>query len=180
MRRHSSSPDGHSSLTPAKMPAKADERYRGKSNVWFLLLPIFGILSACDAPPKAPKKNKTFAQSGCQIDRVIDGDTVHVSCSNGANGNLRLMGFDTPETFQPGCPDERALGTKAKIRLQQEIAKANLIEPKTHGPDKYKRLLARLYLDNRDVAEIMIAAGLAVRYSGGKRINWCAKIAGQI
>ncbi|MCF6317431.1 MAG: thermonuclease family protein [Marinosulfonomonas sp.] len=137
-------------------------------------------MAGCAPTPEPQTKPKNFAQSGCTIDRVIDGDTVHVSCTNGANGNLRLMGFDTPETYQSGCRAEHALGTKAKIRLQHEIAKANSISTKTFGPDKYRRLLAQLYLDGRDVADIMIAAGLAVRYSGGKRINWCQKLAGQI
>lgn len=174
MRGHSSSPCGHSSLAPAKKPVKADERPLYKHLLCGLVL-----LAGCAPTPGQQPKPKSLAQSGCTIDRVIDGDTVHVSCANGANGNLRLMGFDTPETYQSGCSAEHALGTKAKQRLQREIASAQTITPQTHGPDKYRRLLARLYLDGRDVADIMIAAGLAVGYSGGKRINWCAKLAGQ-
>lgn len=117
-----------------------------------------------------------MAQSGCIIDDVIDGDTVHMSCEGGPNDNLRLMGFDTPETYRAKCATERALGLQAKQFLQQQIAKASSIIPQTHGRDRYQRLLARLYLDGVDVADIMIAAGLAVRYSGGTRINWCAKL----
>ena len=176
----SSTPCGLSLLNPARKPQTADERPCQKTGLWVFFIPVLGFLSACASAPEVPARPKTLAESGCEIDRVIDGDTVHVQCSNGANGNLRLMGFDTPETFQSGCAAEHALGTKAKIRLQHEIAKAKSIKPETHGPDKYRRLLARLFLDNRDVADIMIAAGLAVRYSGGKRINWCAKLAGQI
>ncbi len=140
---------------------------------------VFVLLGACKNGDDPPSVSDGFAQSGCTIDRVIDGDSVHVSCTNGASGNLRLMGFDTPETFRSGCSAELALGTKAKYHLQAEIAKARSIDTKTHGPDRYGRLLTQLYLDGRNVADIMVSADLAVRYSGKKRIDWCAKLEGR-
>lgn len=137
---------------------------------------VFALLGACQPGDDPPSVSDGFAQSGCTIDRVIDGDSVHVSCTNGASGNLRLMEFDTPETFRSGCSAELALGTQAKNRLQAEIANAQSIHTETHGPDRYGRLLTQLYLDGRNVADIMVSAGLAVRYSGKKRINWCKKL----
>lgn len=39
--------------------------------------------------------------------------------------------------------------------------------------DRYGRQLARLMVDDRDVADIMVGEGLARRYSGGQRRSWC-------
>ena len=46
------------------------------------------------------------------------------------------------------------------------------------GYDKYGRILAKMTVDGMDVADILVREGLAVRYTGGKRINWCAKLGG--
>jgi micrococcal nuclease len=34
----------------------------------------------------------------------------------------------------------------------------------------------QLSLDGRDVGRVLIAEGLAVPYSGGRRIDWCARL----
>lgn len=78
---------------------------------------------------------------------VVDGDTV-----NFAGQSIRLVGFDTPETYRAECASERRLGEAATDRLRD---------------------LARLMLDGRDVADIMVGEGLARRYSGGHRQSWC-------
>jgi endonuclease YncB( thermonuclease family) len=42
------------------------------------------------------------------------------------------------------------------------------------GGDRYQRRLGRLLIDGRDVADLMVARGLARRYSGrGPRQGWC-------
>ena len=169
----SSSPNGHSSLSSARKPVKAGERAEHNYIKAFAILAL-GLVSACGSTPQNPQKENPTTTSGCVIDRVIDGDTVHLSCPNNRGDNLRLMGYDTPETYRPKCSAELRLGTEATRRLVQELNNASTITTEAHGRDKYQRVLAKLYLDNRDVADIMIAAGLAVRYSGGKRINWCA------
>ena len=106
---------------------------------------------------------------------VIDGDSVRV-----LDENVRLMGFDTPETFQPKCASERALGKRATIHLEHLIENAGsasiVYERKRDGSlrrDKYRRLLGTLYIDGVDVADLQINAGLARPYDGGKRRSWC-------
>lgn len=44
--------------------------------------------------------------------RVIDGDTIELH-----GQTVRLIGFDTPETWKPGCDFERVLGQQATARL---------------------------------------------------------------
>lgn len=112
----------------------------------------------------------------CAITRIVDGDTVSVHCGTHA-GNVRLVGFDTPETFRPGCSEEKALGERAANVLETELRNATEIRVKSHGRDKYQRALASLWLDGRALADIMDSKGLAVTYDGGRRIDWCQRLA---
>lgn len=139
-----------------------------------LLALVFVSLAACQGEPKKVTA-ASAPPSSCDIIRVVDGDTVKAIC-HGREQNLRLLGFDTPETFRSRCPDEKALGTVATNHLRKLIENAGEVLPVTGRPDKYRRLLTTLYIDGQDVAEIMIKAGLAVPYHGEKRINWCDKL----
>ena len=100
---------------------------------------------------------------------VVDGDTVNL-----AGQSIRLVGFDTPETYRAECASERRLGDAATDRLRDLLARASSAQlaylPRR---DQYGRDLARLMLDGRDVADIMVGEGLARRYSGGQRQSWC-------
>lgn len=111
----------------------------------------------------------------CFITRVVDGDTVKMTCGAGER-SVRLMGFDTPETFQPGCFAERALGTRAANYLRRRLRDANEVQPRVKGQDKYDRTLVALSLDGKPLDRIMVEAGFAVYYTGGKRINWCSRL----
>lgn len=100
--------------------------------------------------------------------QVVDGDTLRV------DGQLvRIVGMDAPETYRPRCEAERTLGRKATLRLRELLAGARNVGYAPSGRDRYGRTLARVYIDNRDVAMIMIDAGLARPYSGGRRRSWC-------
>ena len=100
---------------------------------------------------------------------VVDGDTVTLR-----GQSIRLVGFDTPETYKAQCAAERNLAHAATDKLRDLLAQASSAQlvylPRR---DQYGRDLARLMLDGRDVADIMIAEGLARRYSGGQRRSWC-------
>ena len=100
---------------------------------------------------------------------VIDGDTVGLF-----GQSVRLVGFDTPETYQAQCAAERRLGDVATDKLRELLARASSAQlvylPRR---DQYGRDLARLLLDGRDVADVMVGEGFARRYSGGQRRSWC-------
>jgi endonuclease YncB( thermonuclease family) len=100
---------------------------------------------------------------------VVDGDTVRWQ------GRLvRIVGMDAPE-MRGRCPRERERAAAATTRMQ-EIAIAGVIIEPVSRRDKYGRLLAVVRnWQGRDVAEIMIAEGLAAPYNGrGRRGDWCA------
>ena len=105
---------------------------------------------------------------------VTDGDTIRI---NGERKGTRLVGFNAPETREPGCAEERALGNKAKARLRQLVSKGRLTLERvqcacrqgTEGTDRcnYGRSCAILRVDDRDVGEILISEGLAAQFVCG-------------
>ncbi|MEO1139563.1 MAG: thermonuclease family protein [Pseudomonadota bacterium] len=117
-----------------------------------------------------------LSEEGCVLGYVYDGDTVEVICG-GESVTARLVGFDTPETKEPGCAAEAALGRKATDRLRT-LVETRSVTMDSLGHDKYGRLLARLDLGGENVADILTREGLAVRYGGGTRVDWCERLGG--
>lgn len=109
----------------------------------------------------------------CAITDVINGDTVRIMCLGTEPVSTRLVGFDTPETHQPGCAAEAVLGERATRYLETVLRRARVIDISSEGTDKYRRVLARMTLDGRDLADIMVSEGVARYYTGGKRQSWC-------
>ncbi|WP_272011156.1 SH3 domain-containing protein [Roseovarius sp. ZX-A-9] len=118
---------------------------------------------------------------------VIDGDTVVVI---GERANVRLVGFNTPETYKPSCSAERDAGRRAKQRLSKLLRSANVIEfaavrcscrPGTHGTQQcnFGRQCGSLYVDGTDVGRILISEALADPYVCGptscprRQNSWC-------
>lgn len=100
---------------------------------------------------------------------VVDGDTIR----SPAGVRYRLLELDAPETFFARCDAELALGMKAKARLEQILASGTARLVESGRIDKYRRSLATLTVNGRDVAEIMIAEHLARPYHGERRKGWC-------
>lgn len=100
---------------------------------------------------------------------VVDGDTIRMD-----GDSWRLVGLDTPETYEPRCDFELALGQAATARLRGLMASGRLIEViRLPGRDRFDRGLARLYVGGENIADILIREGLARAYDGGRRESWC-------
>lgn len=110
-----------------------------------------------------------------RIIRVVDGDTIRLT-SNGQR--IRLVGFNTPETWKPRCAQGKALGDQATARLAQLLRNAKTAEvefvrcsckPGTHGTKNcnFGRACAYLRINGKDVGETLIAEGLAARFVCG-------------
>jgi endonuclease YncB( thermonuclease family) len=108
--------------------------------------------------------------------RIIDGDTINV---RGITPNVRLVGFNTPETWRPSCTAERQVGERATARLSQLVRNASSIQfervacscrPGTEGTDRcnFGRLCGSLFVDGQDVGRTLIGEGLAVPYRCGR------------
>lgn len=118
---------------------------------------------------------------------ITGGDTIRL---NGAAKGTRLIGFNAPESIEPRCDAEGALGRRAKARLK-ELAVAAKLElkmvpcscpPGTEGTDacNYGRSCGYLFADGRDVGEVLVSEGLAVPFLCGSTScpptprPWCA------
>ena len=110
----------------------------------------------------------------CELERVIDGDTVDVTINLGFDvqlkkQRLRLHGIDTPESRTRNLA-EKALGLAAKERLIELCGETLNIQ--SLGKGKYGRILAIPYtLDDRNICEMLIEEGHAVEYFGGKKVK---------
>lgn len=99
---------------------------------------------------------------------AVDGDTLGFG-----KERLRVLGLDSPETFQPQCASEARLGYAAAGRLQKLLNTRTVRIERTSRLDKYRRTLARVFVGQDDVAAILIREGLARPYAGGRRQSWC-------
>ena len=106
--------------------------------------------------------------------RVIDGDTIRVYHQQ---PNVRLVGFNAPETRRAECEAEAELGAKATRRLRDLIRDGHLefqyvkcsCPSKTEGTFacNYGRDCGTLRSKGRDVGAILIEEGLAVPFVCG-------------
>jgi endonuclease YncB( thermonuclease family) len=118
-----------------------------------------------------PKPGGPQALANHQV-QVIDGDTIRVG---GHDRDIRLIGFNTPETARAHCDVERERGYAAMRRLRALVDSADLqlqavpcaCAPNTEGTDacNYGRRCGILRANGFDVGERLIAEGFAVRYT---------------
>jgi len=79
---------------------------------------------------------------------VIDGDTIRIG-----SDRIRLRGIDTPEMNEPE-------GQAAKARLE-ELLRDESPEIVSYGHDVYDRLVADVFVNGHNVAEILESEGFA-------------------
>lgn len=87
-----------------------------------------------------------------RVERVIDGDSIVVS-SGAHEFEVRIADVDAPELDQPG-------GEEAKTALEELVA-AREVHVGIVGGDQYRRVIADVYVDGRNVAAELVARGHA-------------------
>lgn len=99
---------------------------------------------------------------------VVDGDTLWLG-----GQKIRMADIDAPETHEPRCAQEQALGDRATRRLRELLNNGAVsLQPIDRDVDKYGRKLRIVLVDGRSVGERLVDEGLARRYAGGRR-PWC-------
>ena len=104
--------------------------------------------------------NSLRADFTAKVQRVVDGDTVHVIDKAGKKFKVRLTGIDAPEKNQP-------YGLAATYKLTEIlINKLVLLKSKPNNGkpytiDRYKRVLAKIILDGRDINLLQVLRGYA-------------------
>ena len=140
-----------------------------KINLFICLLFIISTIYA---------KDKYGAIVIDEVISVYDGDTFTVNIKNyppisGERISVRINGIDAPE-LKGKCNKEIILARKAKQITVSMLRNAKVVELRNMQRDKYFRIVADVYTDNKSIAESLIKNDLAVIYNGGtKTKNWC-------
>ena len=122
---------------------------------------------------------KSFGDfEGAVYVRNYDGDTITFNLPSlhpiiGEKISIRVNGIDTPE-IRGKCEKEKYDAKQAKEMVADILKDAEQINLKNMERGKYFRIAADVIVDGESLADILVEAGMAVRYSGGKKINnWC-------
>jgi len=122
---------------------------------WLGVLVLFGVIAYVTAFLNSGTTTSTLSGNA----RAVDGDTLVI-----ADKRVRILDIDAPELGQK-CKDKdgRAwdCGRAAANRLAQ-LLKGQPTVCRAEGQDKYRRILATCYVNDRDVASILVREGLAL------------------
>jgi len=113
--------------------------------------------------------------------RNYDGDTITFNLPNlhpiiGKKIRVRLNGIDTPE-IKGKCDKEKYDAEQAREMVGDILKDAEKITLKNMQRGNYFRIASDVIVDGESLADILIEAGMAVRYDGGKKTHkWCDPI----
>lgn len=122
--------------------------------------------------------NVQSKESEYKVLRIVDGDTFVISApflpkEIKQTMYLRLSNIDTPNVKRwANCDKEAELGEKAKLFVEQVIMN-NKYTIKLVGVDKYNRLLGQIFINKKDLSDLLIKNNFARPYYGGKKQSWC-------
>lgn len=114
-----------------------------------------------------------------EIVSVTDGDTLRVIARPWRGMSIetavRVFGVDTPEKGgRAKSPKEAALGAKATEFAKAQFPVGSIVRLSNLADDKFGgRVLADVTrADGASWSELMIGAGLARKYDGGRKSDW--------
>mgnify|MGYP000852406889 FL=1 len=113
---------------------------------------------------------------GGVVVRIIDGDTFDIAIEGQGERRVRANHYDTPEHGHLAhCEAERDKARDATIYVRDKLLPpGTVVTLSDFGADGYGRTLATVRrIDGADIAQAMIAAGLAHAYEGGRKRPWC-------
>ena len=110
--------------------------------------------------------------------RNYDGDTITFNLPGlhpiiGEEISIRVNGIDTPE-IKGKCEKEKYNAQQAQQMIADFLKDAEQIVLKSMERGKYFRIAADVIIDGENLADVLVEAGMAVRYDGGKKTHkWC-------
>lgn len=113
-----------------------------------------------------------------EVTSIYDGDTFRANIQGypdivGNRIGIRINGIDTPE-LRGRCEKEKALARQAKQFSVEKLRQAKTIELRHMKRGKYFRIVADVYVDGKNLGNMLIEEELAVIYDGGhKAKDWC-------
>jgi len=125
-------------------------------NRWLFLLSA--LLIFCTAASHAAPLRTVTAT----ITEITDGDTVRAVTPEGTKLKVRLYGIDAPETAKGKTPGE-TFGSDARHYLASLVGQ-KAVQVEIRDIDRYRRMVAIIWLNERNVNLEMISAGMAEAY----------------
>ena len=110
--------------------------------------------------------------------RNYDGDTITFNLPSlhpiiGEKISIRVNGIDTPEV-KGKCEKEKYDAKQAKEMVTDILKDAEQIILKNMERGKYFRIAADVFVDGENLGDILVEAGMAVKYDGEKKTHkWC-------
>ena len=114
-----------------------------------------------------------------KVIKVYDGDTFYADIDGwpdivGDRIGIRIAGIDTPE-IRTKCESEKQLARTARRLAENLLKHAEIIEIRNIRRGKYFRIVADVFIDGQNLADLMIKNGLAKPYDGGHKHSWRAE-----
>ncbi|MHB8910725.1 MAG: thermonuclease family protein [Syntrophales bacterium] len=123
------------------------------------LLFVFAVLVILCAATSHTAPIRTVTAT---ITKISDGDTVQAITPEGTKLKVRLYGIDAPETPKGNKPGE-PFGNASRDYLASLISQRS-VRMEILDIDRYRRMVAILWLAERNVNQEMIVAGMAEAY----------------
>jgi endonuclease YncB( thermonuclease family) len=125
---------------------------------------------------------KSFGDyNGAIYVRNYDGDTITFNLPGlhpiiGEKISIRVNGIDTPE-IRGKCEKEKYDAKQAQQMVTDIFQNAEVIILKNMERGKYFRIAADVIVDGENLADMLIEAGMVIKYDGGKKTHkWCDSI----
>jgi micrococcal nuclease len=129
------------------------------------LVPLLALACLVSLPSPSPSNPSPYPLpsgerethfSGTVV-RTVDGDTVHVRVANRIE-KVRYIGINTPEVHHPTRGEEPGGRAATEINRGLVGGRAVRLEPDVQLRDRYRRLLAYVWVERADGVEVMVNA----------------------
>lgn len=131
------------------------------------LVSIFILVFYCFA------ETPSYGSAVIEVTSIYDGDTFRGTIKGypsiiGERISVRIYGIDCPEMRDKDAKN-KAKAQKAKQFTVEKLREAKVIELREMKRDKYFRILARVFVDGKELGLMLIEKGLAKPYFGGTK-----------
>lgn len=144
-------------------------------------LPALFALLLVPAPAPVAADDVVPGPVPARVLRVIDGDTIEVEALIWPGQHVRTLvridGIDAPE-HRADCDHEGRLAARATARLVALAGPEARVDLTRVRFGKFAgRVVADVSVAGRNVADRLVADGLAMPMTGGRRFDWCGSAA---
>ncbi|MDD5650905.1 MAG: thermonuclease family protein [Candidatus Nanoarchaeia archaeon] len=119
---------------------------------------------------------KTYGNAKITVTSIYDGDTFRGTITDypkiiGERIGIRIYGIDCPELKDKDSA-VKAKALEAKQFTVAKLREAKVIELRDMLRDKYFRIVAKVFVDGKELGPMLIEKGLAKPYFGGTKEEW--------